>query len=244
MTVCMNAIPTTNSLFGMDLSCPLVLADTIATMENNHGFPIVIPTNFTPENLNSISQAVLYRKLYILDEVCALAFAGNGTKIGSCFDKIVAEKSEWINSDNPMKYVQDVANDFGEDLWVLGGSIVPRNLTLNTIFPPGRSYKFKCLGKCYISGSGTPDLLRNIVQFEERMSKEVSPPDGIAAHWLAIDINALRLADEVNGRTGGWGGYVEHAYLDRDNHRWQRGPRALHLFMESEWIQGDRVGLK
>lgn len=244
MTGCMYVAPVTGMVNGREATQPLVIADTVVTNEGIDSPHFILPTNATPENEHELSKGILYRKVYILENLCAVAFSGDGTAIRDCYSEIVDNIKFWLMLDRPMAQVQNAANRRLPDIEVVGGAIKPKLKATNYITPPGRPYEFEHLGTCFVTGNGRDDLLRSATQFNQQMIDSGAPPDGTAAHWFAIDANAIRLAEEVNGNVGRWGGYLEYAYLNRRADRWERGPRTLHVFMNGIPQQQDRISLE
>jgi hypothetical protein len=91
----------------------------------------------------------------------------------------------------------------------------------------------KHLGACSAIGSGGDYMRKECVEAESSFDKwDPNTPAPQKAMLFAHAINSKRLGDELIGQAGpDWGGYIEYAFFDPVNERWNRGPRSLNLFM-------------
>ncbi len=207
---------------------PVILADSVATFNGREALPVIVPTNACPSGHIPDSSVFLTRKLYIVNNSLALAFAGNGNEMFEILEFAKENNRLFDLAEKPILALQSLANEKPDKVWLLGahcgidGKVNYINITTAT-------YKTPLLGLFSVSGSGTKSMLERIKQFESLY--ESTEFDGVPGINFAIETNAIRLAEEVAGDSGNWGGYIEHAWLDIDRRCWIRGPRTLHLVM-------------
>lgn len=242
MTVAMYLLPTEEVEPGWRATNPLLLSDTVATIEEVEA-PNILPANVTLQTSSISKSVLLFRKSYIFYEHTAIAFAGNVSVIRSVFAEILHQMPNWAKLPRPMDPLTALVNEY-RGINIVGATLDPASRTANHIAPHASWTRLGCLEMCAVVGSGRDAVVEHARIFDERTQGAARDRSDRGMHFAA-ELSAHVLLDEMTGKVApDWGGYIEWIAVDRETQLWRRQPRTLNLYFEAVRHGGDKASVQ
>ncbi len=214
-----------------------MVADTMATLDAPH-LPIITPGNATIYSAKEISRVCLTRKLYVLGERCAVAFAGQGDRIRSLLDELEGSQPRWSRAPEPIAALGEIAARYA-DVEMVAEILEPGGPAFCT---NGVQEDKKYLGPCGFIGSGAESLREQAREYEREREKIPYSNPYLIAKEFSLQLNSRCLAGEALGAQQNWGGYFE-SVMHNSNGTWSYGERCLHMLFRVESLSESSITL-
>ncbi|MFN3511506.1 MAG: hypothetical protein ACK41C_00550 [Phenylobacterium sp.] len=226
---------------------PVIVADALVTQRGNDE-QWLTPATLTVETVARPLRCRLARKVHPLGRA-AIAFAGSGDHIATCYQDVLGHLPTWLEQERPMASLAQHSNLYTNlygpgAIQTLGSCQVPNGF--NTCYPRAlvEFAHIPQLGMCTAIGSGHADLIARAREGERDLQQMAEAPLFERVRGFVASLNGRRLAEEMfteRNLPNAWGGYLEFVYFDFRVGRWVFGPSALNLFAI---LHQERLGVR